>query len=79
MRQSELKQAFIDPPSVFDTPRDVPDCADLDKKQIIEVLRRWEYDAQELEVAEDEAGMINYAPDMLTQVIDVLHVLGEKA
>lgn len=79
MRHSILEQAFIDPPSVFDVPSDVLSCTDLDRKQKIEVLRRWEYDAQELEIAEDEAGMENSTPEVLTQVIEALHDLGERA
>ena len=50
--------------------------AELTRDQKIEILRRWEYDAHQLEVAEEEAGMGVRSPDMLDRVIQALHTLG---
>ncbi len=67
--------AMQDPASVFSRPEDV--CAEesLTESQKIEILRRWEYDARELEVAEDE-NMAGGPASQLDQVIAALHRLG---
>jgi hypothetical protein len=48
---------------------------ELTRNQKIEILRRWKYDAQQLEVAEDEAGMAVRRPEMFDRVVQALHML----
>lgn len=42
----DVNLAFLDPTSVFKIPNDVLKCNDLSRKQKIQILRRWEYDAR---------------------------------
>ena len=49
------------------------DTATRDQK--IEILRRWEYDARQLEVAEEKAEMAVRHPDMFDRVVRALHML----
>ncbi len=74
----DVKQAMLDPTSVFKDPTDVVADENLSRDQKIEILRRWEYDARELEVAEEEAGMAVLCPDMFDRVVQALHTLGAK-
>ncbi len=72
----DVKQAMLDPTSVFKDPSDVVADENLSRDQKIEILHRWEYDARELEVAEEEAGMAVRRPDMFDRVVQALHTLG---
>ena len=71
----ELKMAMLDPPMVFKVPKDVVANVELTRDQKIEILRRWEYDARQLEVAEEEAGMAVRRPEMFDRVLQALHTL----
>ena len=71
----DLKKAMLDPTSVFKNPEDVVASDELNRNQKIEILRRWEYDARELEVAEEEAGMAVRRPEMFDLVVQALHML----
>ena len=72
----DVKRAMLDPTSVFKEPEEVVASDELTRDQKIEILRRWEYDAHELEVAEEEAGMAVLRPEMLDLVVQALHTLG---
>ena len=48
---TDLKKALLDPTLVYTEPSEVVADQDLTRDQQIEILRRWEYDARELEVA----------------------------
>ncbi len=74
----DVKQAMLDPTMVFKDPTDVVANEDLSRDQKIEILRRWEYDARQLEVAEEEAGMAVRRPDMFDRVVKALHTLGAE-
>ena len=50
----EINKAFLDPSSVYKSPGDILEDKTLSRNQKIELLRRWEYDAIELQVAEEE-------------------------
>jgi hypothetical protein len=63
---------------VFEDPKDVVASVELTRDQKIEILRRWEYDAHQLEVAEEEAGMAVRRPDMFDRIVQALHALGVK-
>ena len=67
---------MLDPTMVFKDPTDVIADENLSRDQKIEILRRWEYDARQLEVAEEEAGMAVRRPEMFDLVVQALHVLG---
>ena len=71
----DVKKAMLDPTSVFKNPEDVVASDELNRNQKIEILRRWEYDARELEVAEEEAGMAVRRPEMFDLVVQALHRL----
>ncbi len=64
----DLKKAMLDPTMVFKDPKDVVANVELTRDQKIEILRRWEYDARQLEVAEEEAGMAAARPPPMQAV-----------
>ena len=72
----DVKRAMLEPTSVFKESEEVVDSDELTRDQKIEILRRWEYDARELEVAEEEAGMAVRRPEMFDLVVQALHTLG---
>ncbi len=72
----DVKTAMLDPTMVFEDPMDVVANDELTRDQKIEILRRWEYDARQLEVAEEEAGMAVRRPEMFDLVLQALHTLG---
>ena len=71
----DVKKAMLDPTSVFQDPEEVVVSDELNRNQKIDILRRWEYDARELEVAEEEAGMAVRRPEMFDRVVQALHML----
>ena len=71
----DVNKAMLDPTMVFNDPKDVVANVELSRDQKIEILRRWEYDARQLEVAEEEAGMAVTQPDMFDRVVQALHAL----
>ncbi len=68
----DVSKAMLDPTMVFEDPMDVVATDALTRDQKIEILRRWEYDARELEVAEEEAGMAVRRPEMFDLVVKQL-------
>lgn len=52
--QAEIETAMAAPASVFATPEEVLEHDELSREQKIEILRRWQYDAVEIDVAVDE-------------------------
>ena len=71
----DVAKAMLDPTMVFTEPKDVVASDELTRDQKIEILRRWKYDAQQLEVAEDEAGMAVRRPEMFDRVVHALRML----
>ncbi len=74
----DVNKAMLDPTLVFKDPKDVVANVELTRDQKIEILRRWEYDARQLEVAEEEAGMAVRRPEMFDRVLQALHALGAE-
>ena len=74
----DVEKALLDPGLVFKTPDEVVISNELSREQKITILRRWEYDARELEVAEEE-GM--KGPELVTldDVLRALRSLGATA
>ena len=71
----DVTKAMLDPTMVFKEPKDVVASNELTRDQKIEILHRWKYDAQQLEVAEEEAGMAVRRPEMFDRVVQALHML----
>jgi hypothetical protein len=72
-----LEQALQDPALVFATPEEVSAHAGLTREQKIEILRMWEYDAAEAEVATEE-GMPGGDGEILRRILLALDsVIGE--
>ncbi|HEY2987561.1 MAG TPA: hypothetical protein VGL11_07530 [Candidatus Binatia bacterium] len=71
----DFEKALVDPGIVFKTPQDVVRSDDLSRDQKIQVLRRWEYDARELQVAEEE-NMPGPQPVTLDMVLAALRAIG---
>ncbi len=72
----DVKKAMLDPTMVFEDPMDVVVNDELTRDQKIEILQRWEYDARQLEIAEEEAGMAVRRPEMFDLVLQAMHTLG---
>ncbi len=75
---TDIKKAMRDPAKVFTDPSKVVADFELTRDQKIEILRRWEFDAHELEVAEEEAGMTVLHPEMFDRIVQALHTLGAE-
>jgi hypothetical protein len=73
----DIEKALLNPAMVFKTPEEVVDSGDLSREQKIEILRRWEYDVRELQVA-DEESMTAPKPEAVTLdiVLKALHAVG---
>ena len=74
MDKDRLAKALLDPPSVFQTSAAVLADVTLTTEQKIEILRRWEYDACEISVAEDE-GMPARDGEILKEILLTLQDL----
>lgn len=70
----DFEKAKLDPRLVFSDPKDVLECSQFSRDQKIEVLRRWAYDAKEMDVAKEE-GMASEEPSELIQVLEALKSL----
>lgn len=74
----DLKQALLDPAEAFGEPEKVLEHPTLSRDQKIEILRRWQYDANELEVASEE-GMSGGEPSLVRRVAKALTQLDGHA
>ncbi len=66
---------MLNPALVFLGPEDVLQRDELTREQKIEVLRRWEFDALQLQVAEEENMGSEQPSDILDRVLQALHAL----
>lgn len=71
----DLDKALLNPSGVFAAPEDVLSAEGLTRGQKIDILRRWEYDARELEVATEE-NMPGPKASCLESIIKALNELG---
>ena len=78
--QLDVKEALLNPASVFKTVEEVVENGVLTREQKIEILRRWEYDVRGLQVA-DEEGMTAPKPQVVTLdvILEALRKLGAPA
>ncbi len=74
----DCEQALLDPAAVFACPGDVVVAQGISDSRKIDILRRWEYDVREQEVAQEE-NMAGDVPVTLSHVLDALHALGATA
>lgn len=70
----DFESARLDPAGAFDSPQAVLNAPGFSREQRLEILRRWEYDARELQVAEAE-NMGGGEPARLDEVHRALHAL----
>jgi hypothetical protein len=79
-RRRGINRALTNPSATFKRPQEVVESNDLSREQKIEALRRWEYDARELQVA-DEEGMAPAEPQpvILDAILNALRSLGAPA
>jgi hypothetical protein len=73
-RELNVEAALRDPASVFAAPEDVVSHPALTRQQKIEILRLWEYDAAEAEVATEE-GMPGGNNELLRRIVLALEGL----
>ena len=66
---------MANPALVFHGPEDVLEGDELTREQKIEVLRRWKFDALQLQVAEEENMGSEQPSDILDRVLQALHAL----
>ncbi len=66
---------MLDPALVFRGPEDVLKRDELTREQKIEILRRWKFDALQLQVAEEENMGSEQPSDILDRVLQALHAL----
>ena len=74
-QEIDFELALIDPAAVFRSPEEVVACEGLTPDQRADVLCRWEYDARELDVAEEE-GMRDGESSLLDRIARALDTLG---
>ncbi len=70
----DIEKAMLNPVSVFASPDEVVRDQSITREQKIKILKRWAYDARELEVAEEE-NMGGGPPSMLGEILNALHSL----
>ncbi len=71
----DLRKALLNPALVFLGPEDVLKRDELTREQKIEVLRRWKFDALQLQVADEENMGSEQPSDILDRVLQALHAL----
>ena len=77
---SIFEKALHDPSSVFAQPSDVVTSKQFSLEEKLKMLLQWEYDARDLEVAEEEnmPGPEAEGEGLLTEVLDAIHKLSNK-
>ncbi len=73
----DYDQALLTPQKIFDLPMEVVETESMTPKQKLKVLKRWEADAHDLEVATEE-NMSGGEPSRLGEVRRAIHELCER-
>ncbi len=76
LTDTDIQKALLDPASVFSRPADVLLTDGIDDSVKIEFLKRWEYDALELQVAEEEGFRGDGGGLLLDEILTGLRTLG---
>lgn len=71
-----LKQALLDPSSLFDSPQSVLVNDELTNQQKVEILKNWESDLRVIMVAEEENMQGKDVLKTFEGIRDALHSLG---
>ncbi len=66
-KKIDMKQARLDPPSVFSSPEELENTPSLSRAEKIDLLKRWKYGAREVSEANSE-GMTGENSNTLHQV-----------
>lgn len=66
---TRLDEAMMNPAAVFRHPQEVIDLESIDREQKLLILKRWEQDARELAVAEEEGMTGNNSGNLLSEII----------
>ena len=74
-KRIDLTKEMLNPALAFPGPEDVLKRDELTREQKIEVLRRWKFDALQLQVAEEENMGSEQPSDILDRVLQALHAL----
>ena len=76
----DMDKAVLNPAAMFKKPQDMVENNDLAREQKIAILRPWEYDVRELQVADEESMTAN-KPQAVTldTVLNALRSLGASA
>ena len=74
-KRIDLGKAMLNPALVFPGPEDVLEGDELTREQKIEILRRWKFDALQLQVAEEENMGSDQPSDILDRVLQALNAL----
>ena len=74
--EDRMARAIIDPSSVFSDPMAVVDDDNFADEQKIKILKSWEYDALEMQVADEEGFPARESGNLLVDVVAALHRLG---
>lgn len=71
---TRYENALIDPAMMFSNPQDILKVEAFSTAQKLAILKRWEQDARELEVAEEE-GMTDSDDSLLSEIIRTIDKL----
>ncbi|MDZ7662941.1 hypothetical protein [Thiohalophilus sp.] len=74
-QQTDFDKALKDPTLVYHSPREVLVDQQLNDEQRAQILKRWEQDARELDVAQEE-GMTGGENSLLDEILDAMEMLG---
>lgn len=77
-QQSDYENALIDPTLVYERPSEVLKDKRWSNEQKLTILRHWEADAREMEVAEEE-GMIGGDPDQLYEILEAIATIPDSS
>lgn len=69
---TDVDRALHDPSEVYRFPHDVVEDQSISKEDKLKILQQWEYDAREIQVA-DEENMVGDSASMLHRVHEALH------
>lgn len=76
MSKERIARALVDPSDIFSSPMHVVEDKSISDEVKIEILKRWEYDAREMQVADEEGFPARPPGCLLDAVIAALHRMG---
>jgi len=77
MTEDRYQKAMRNIANAFATPQDIADASDLSAREKIELLRQWEFDLRQLQVASEE-GMTSGKADGTATTLRAVHLLLER-